>query len=180
MTSSTMTLSCLSWTSCMDDIEVGRYALRTFRLTSARKARLISLNSMGSHNPAWTDGTCSAVCLRSSLYHPNSSGVCEPPHESPSISCTCGIYGSLSYRDLLDQYGYNVTRILAIIAAEGTTLIGSRGLRTQYARVVAFNAMDSQYKKPLSDSSTGLGNTPTPSQCWTITGSHCALKRAFP
>jgi hypothetical protein len=71
----------------------------------------------------WEDGTCEATCR---------SG-----HQAPHEGCHCGIYGSLSYAGLLLQYP-QARHLVTVIAAEGTTIIGTRGLRTQFARVVAY------------------------------------------
>lgn len=53
----------------------------------------------------------------------------------------CGIYGSLSYGDLVLQFPGPASGIIAVIAAEGDTIIGTRGLRTAYARVVAYGVV---------------------------------------
>lgn len=78
----------------------------------------------------WLDGTCTAECRRSSILPSR--------HEAPHEDCECGIYGSLSYADLLDQFRTHAQRIVAVISAEGKTIIGERGLKTQFARVVAY------------------------------------------
>jgi hypothetical protein len=59
-------------------------------------------------------------------------------HTAPYLDCHCGVYGSLSLNHLIDQYRFETMKIITVIAAEGETIIGSRGLRTQYARVVAY------------------------------------------
>ncbi len=81
----------------------------------------------------WEDGTCKAVCH---TYGPRGS---KEPHEAPDKDCSCGIYGSLSYVDLLSQFRPEAYFIVAVIAAEGKTIIGDRGLRTAFARVVAYS-----------------------------------------
>lgn len=58
-------------------------------------------------------------------------------HEAPDIDCRCGVYGSLNLENLRRQYA-EALFMVAVIAAEGKTIIGTRGLRTEYARVVAF------------------------------------------
>lgn len=76
----------------------------------------------------WEDGTCEAVC----------HGYSNPRHEAPNENCGCGVYGSLSYADVLGQYHDAAKHLVAVIAAEGKTIIGTRGLRTAFARVVAY------------------------------------------
>jgi|SRR6185369_10946454 len=71
----------------------------------------------------WEDGTCVARCSRR--------------HDAPHDNCGCGIYGSLSYYGLLSQYP-QARHLVTVIAAEGQTIMGTRGLRTQFARVVAY------------------------------------------
>jgi len=126
-------------------IEVGRYALRTFHLNYASGA-LGSLAWSRGNEHCWLDGTCTAECLRKEYSYTRyqAKGDCRlaaPPwHKAPHRACTCGIYGSLDLRGLERQYGYEMELITAVIAAEGATLIGTIGLRTQYARVVGYRA----------------------------------------
>jgi hypothetical protein len=89
----------------------------------------------------WEDGTCKAVCH---AWHPRDVGGHKAPHEG----CSCGIYGSLSYADLIHQFREYVKHIVVVIAAEGKTIIGDRGLRTAFARVVAYwVAPDQMYRE---------------------------------
>ena len=98
------------------------------------------------HATDWVDGTCEAVCrssyLRSAAVYMRLSANVQSQeglrHSAPHEGCSCGIYGSLSYADLVDQFRHNTKDIIAVIAAEGTTIIGDRGLRTAFARVVAY------------------------------------------
>ena len=126
------------------DLEVGRYALRSFEYFELHPypeiaeaysywddGRVRGFRSTSYHNQLrtdWSDGTCEAVCTKT-----------HPRHEAPKEHCTCGIYGSLSYADLVAQFHGYTRLIVAVIAAEGVTFIGSRGLRTQFARVVAYS-----------------------------------------
>jgi hypothetical protein len=139
------------------DVEVARYALRTFDLHpnfyrdwAARPSHLdYCLGPLGRRgleaDIAWRDGTCTAQCLRS-LYGigrweaaKGKTFLPAPPgHKPPHLACTCGIYGALDHTSLHRQYSYEMGNILAVIAAEGRTIIGTRGLRTEYARVVAW------------------------------------------
>ena len=126
-------------------IEVGRYALRTFHLSYM----IGTLGPMGygrGNQGCWQDGTCTAKCLRKEYGYTRheAKGDCRLPaplwHRPPHRACTCGIYGSLDLRSLQRQYRMQADDITAVIAAEGATLIGTVGLRTQYARVVGYRA----------------------------------------
>lgn len=162
----------------MTDVEVARYALRTFKPAGDK---FVSVGVIGSY---WEGGTCSAECL---AWDPTAQGltmpgmivnvvhnpsinaplvvvnaytvntphglllvdeegkvVDRPPvHEAPSEKCHCGVYGALSLDHLEAQYPQHTRNIVAVIAAEGNTIIGPRGLRTQFARVVAYWAINS-------------------------------------
>lgn len=120
------------------DLEVGRFALRTFRFADGRAESLLSSGE-------WRDGICEARCLpfcttlgfvynMLGFSHDQPHGL----HRSPHEGCDCGIYGSLSLGHLRTQYPEQTERFVAVIAAEGRTIIGSRGLRTERARVVAY------------------------------------------
>jgi hypothetical protein len=97
---------------------------------------------------AWEDGTCTARCVRTDIA--TATLLATPPawkpppvwesHSAPERGCSCGIYGALALNHLRNQYPSNSAGIIAVIAAEGTTIIGTRGLRTQYARVVGWYA----------------------------------------
>lgn len=112
------------------DLEVGRYALRTFRFT---ETELVPLVDHGV--PTWINGTCVAECLPWLRFLGGLS-----THPSPALHCTCGVYGSFSYEDLVTQYDDYARALTCVISAEGQTIIGSRGLRTQAARVVAYHS----------------------------------------
>jgi hypothetical protein len=107
----------------MADLAVALYALRTFRVVDGRLASVVA----GAGH--WADGVCEAVCTR----HPD-----DPTHEAPADGCTCGIYGTHSLAALSRQYGKQACRIVAVIAPEGPTVTGSTGLRTAFARIVAY------------------------------------------
>lgn len=127
------------------DIEVGRLALRSFKfvvvpfhgegfhdVVAAKLGHwddgtLKFWQSLSYHNDNdWLDGTCTATCGQGKK------------HRVPCEKCSCGIYGSLSYADLLYQYRAEARNIVTVIAAEGATIIGPRGLRTERARVLAY------------------------------------------
>jgi hypothetical protein len=111
------------------DIEIARYALRTFKEGSGKDgSELVSASMAGSY---WSDGTCKATCQSGNTAQ-------SELHAAPHESCSCGIYGTLSLSHLMSQYGYLASKLVAVFAAEGDTIIGDRGLRTAYARVVAY------------------------------------------
>lgn len=118
----------------MVDLEVGRFALRTFVFVNGRPESILSYGN-------WRDGTCTARCRANTvawnfLLGPDFA-LPESDHESPAMECSCGIYGSLSLSHLREHYT-QASDIVAVIAAEGRTIIGTRGLRTERARVVAY------------------------------------------
>ena len=99
---------------------VGIYALRTFVI---RDGQLDSVVQKGGGH--WNDGVCEAQCVGGD-------------HEAPAPDCRCGIYGALSLAVLYRQYPQETSHIVAVIAAEGRTMMGTVGLRTSAARVVAW------------------------------------------
>lgn len=128
------------------DVEIGRYALRTFR-TNAGRLQTVAWEEWieafeetmnGSWNGGWCNGTCEAQCLRmagilTGLHPLHRTAGHSPPHRG----CTCGIYGTVNLSSLLRDYSC-AREMVAVIAAEGPTIIGSTGLRTAAARVVAY------------------------------------------
>jgi hypothetical protein len=93
----------------------------------------------------WTDGTCTAECHndKAKVFTPLDwlswlTGQKLPLHQAPSEGCGCGIYATLTYEHLADQYPKETRRVVTVVAAEGQTIIGDKGFRTQYARVVAY------------------------------------------
>lgn len=126
-------------------IEAGWYALRSFSLKTEQATQEVAdvlggwwddgtckYWGSGSYGrwPDWADGTCTAVCRKSSYQ--------APQHPPPAEGCTCGIYASLSYADLIKQFRQDAQRIVCVINAEGSTIIGTRGLKTAHARIVAY------------------------------------------
>ena len=107
------------------------------RRTPVGQRYLGSTNIVVPGHYAWLrDGTCRAKCFTFRGWHP-----------SPLLDCCCGIYGSLSLEVLVRQYPYETSNIVAVIAVEGETIIGSRGLRTEYARVVAWWSKWGKYRR---------------------------------
>jgi len=127
------------------DIEIGRYALRTFSCVDIRRCDLEDdleaeledglqdsqsvsfsgriLTGIWHSGGQWLTGACVASCDRG--------------HMAPDEECSCGIYGTLSLSLLTARYP-QASRLVTVIAAEGTTVIGDLGLRTEAARVVAY------------------------------------------
>lgn len=105
------------------EIRVGRYGLREFRINRRHKV----LTPIAAHHmrhiqtDSWRGGTCIAVCGRGNN------------HPSPHPDCTCGIYAS-NYVAALPWHG----GVIAVIAAEGDTIVGDDGFRTAAARIVAY------------------------------------------
>jgi len=106
------------------DIEIGRYALRTFDVRSLVAGRL---GSVVKRNFSWTGGVAIAECLTD---HP-----CASP---PGDGCCCGLYGTLQLSHLVRQYPADARESVAVFAAEGPTIIGDDALRTSAGRVVAY------------------------------------------
>lgn len=118
------------------DIEIARYGLRTFNL---RQGTLKSVFK----NYTWEGGVCVAQCLR------DDTGV-TTFHEPPGENCSCGIYATTTVDSLLHQYRDSANECMTVIAAEGTTIIGDRGMRTAAARIVAYWCAD-QFQGLLAD-----------------------------
>lgn len=105
-------------------IEIGRYALRTFDVVSSPDGPWMS--SVGVTGRHWHGGVCEAICMAGNR------------HASPHEGCSCGIYGTLSLGALRRQYPDHANDLVAVMAAEGDTIIGGTGLQTAYARIVAY------------------------------------------
>src|ERR1700758_3506082 len=139
----------------MSDPEVGRFALRTFKVREGHLSSVVATHS-GQH---WEGGVCRARCVIFDDYsffdesmaritraaiarHRDPSKYREGlskflKHDAPHEDCRCGVYGSLNLENLRRQY-HESLNLVAVIAAEGETIIGTRGLRTEFARVVAY------------------------------------------
>lgn len=121
-----------------DGPEVARYGLRTFaidldaaRITPLLAPRVATGTAVGYRGlavdpGAWTDGACVAVCA---------AGF---DHDVPDPDCGCGIYATTNLLGLHQQYPSYAHTLVAVIAAEDTTIIGAAGMRTEAARVVAY------------------------------------------
>lgn len=129
----------------LPDIEVARYALRTFNTAGNT---LQSIVIPGDH---WAGGVCIAKCHREDFLGDRADIDHPGPHTSPPESlktrCQCGIYGCLTVDALRWQYPRQSRKLIAVIAAEGPTIIGDTGLRTSAARVVAFWAPDRELRR---------------------------------
>lgn len=120
-------------------IEVGRFALRTFSLHK-RSGGKLEIGAVAQVGDFWKNGVCIAECLK---------GL--QNHEAPHADCSCGIYATLDLANLMRQYSLDATNLTAVIAAEGKTIIGPVGLRTERARVVAYRT-----PHPWEDLTTAL------------------------
>ena len=105
-------------------IEVGLFGVRTFRVTR-HGIEPISFGTPQAMPGPWAGGECIARC-RFEL------------HPAPAEDCNCGIHASTDLESLRSHYPQFATRVVAVIAAEGTTVLGDRGFRTAAARVVAY------------------------------------------
>lgn len=115
---------------------------------TGKPMELCSTAMQGSY---WKDGVCEAVCGIPVNAHKNllielaalTTGV-EPVyrHQAPQEDCHCGIYAAHTLKALSDQFSGYVDDIVAVVAAEGQTIIGDKGFRTQRARVVAYWCSD--------------------------------------
>ena len=98
-------------------------ALRTFRI--GRDGRLYPLFS----DDRWSAGVNTARCRN------QGTGSDEPQHLVVEPGCTCGFY---AYGDEQAAAEYLHSRhVLAVVACWGRVVAGTRGLRSQYARVEA-------------------------------------------
>lgn len=120
-----------------DDVEVARYGLRTFNTQSGRLGSV----AMSAH---WDKGVIEAKCLKESSTSIRitqwGDEVLEysPTHRAPQENCSCGAYATVDLQSLIKQYAPRARINVAVIAAEGPTIIGAKGMRTSAARVVAF------------------------------------------
>lgn len=110
------------------EIEVGRHALRSFKY---KDGKLMSLYK----DFSWDGGVAVATCL-----------ALNPCGECPGFDCNCGLFGSVTMDHLMSTYKEHAAKGIAVIAAEGMTLIGDTGLRTSAARIVAYWA-DADYQQ---------------------------------
>lgn len=142
--------------SNMPDIEVARYALRTFNVADRLMPVAIPVD-------AWEGGVCEAKCERVALYAAYARAsysvlediASEANHEAPAENCVCGIYGCLTIERLKRQYPLECMRVVAVIAVEGDTIIGDIGLRTQAARIVAYWSPKREVRKICADTCDG-------------------------
>lgn len=133
------------------EVEIGRHALRTFVVQEGKLRSVVQPTY-------WDSGAMVAECLRQreipvrvsmdALPSRTANGyfsygvatrmIPSPCDDTPGEHCHCGLYGTVSLSPLIAQYGSHARRSIAVIAAEGPTRIGSRGLRTSAARIVAY------------------------------------------
>lgn len=130
-----------------EDIQVGCYGLRTFKVHT--KYGLTPLNYEG---PYWKDGKCIAECLADSSARIRAmfaDGTLRIPegatleamfslHKAPHMDCRCGAYAARTMEGLFQFASTQMRDLVTVVAAEGTTIIGQYGLRTEAARIVAY------------------------------------------
>lgn len=133
------------------DIEVARYALRTFNVRDGR------LMPVAMPVDAWKGGVCQAECVPNpwTMTAPWLVVAPDPNHDAPAEGCHCGIYGCLTIDRLVKQYPLQCMEIVAVIAVEGNTIIGEIGLRTQAARIVAYWSAKKNVRKICADTCGG-------------------------
>lgn len=115
----------------LPDIEIGRYGLRTFRIRDDKLKSVVK-----SHT--WASGVAVAECKNERVIVSFGGEEIETKHSAPAEACTCGIYATVNLNELIRQYRPYAQRCIAVIAAEGQTIIGDRGMRTAAARIVAY------------------------------------------
>lgn len=113
------------------DVAVGLHGLRTFRIREDGYLLpvVFSIEDSAAVPPSWGRGFCVATCLTNSL--------CPDGHEPPVAECGCGIYSWNTLARLHRNYPENTEHIVAVVALEGQTIEGTRGFRSQAARIVA-------------------------------------------
>lgn len=65
------------------------------------------------------------------------TAICKKNHPVPTKECTCGIYSFRTAQEVSKQYGYASAKSLAVVAPNGLGVLGSRGLRSSGAAIVA-------------------------------------------
>ncbi len=95
---------------------VGVFALRTFRVSV--NGYLVPASQ---YSDEWATGTAIARCGKD--------------HQAPDDDCTCGLYSMRDLHQLTTQYKA-ARGLLAVVALEGQTIQGTKGWRSQAARVV--------------------------------------------
>jgi hypothetical protein len=111
------------------NLVVGMHALRTFKIHHAQ------MHSLSAPNGLWRNGVCEAECIERLRGWSNDG---HPDLPAPQLDCSCGIYGTFSLDALVVAYRAQSQDVLTVIAVEGRTIIGTRGVRTERARVVAW------------------------------------------
>lgn len=115
----------------MIDFEIGVHAVRTFKVIEG------GLYGVAVKGKTWDKGVCEARCTPPPLRMMYGDRV-PMSHRSPAHGCECGVYGSLTVDHLFYQFPNCSKRLITVIAAEGRTILGPKGLRTERARAVAF------------------------------------------
>jgi hypothetical protein len=136
----------------MADTDARCYGVRTFGYDPARR-KFHSVAAPGDH---WGNGVSTAQCFSDNDIGAlgsdktdviSGNAIARTRHEAPDSSCDCGIYASLYLDFLKRHYDHLTSAMVAVIAAEGLTFVGSRGLRTARARVVAYALDKHRYEE---------------------------------
>lgn len=140
------------------DIEIARYALRTFGIDRVG-GTLKSVSLPGDH---WVGGACVAQCLREEFgqkfgywFYREHPGPHTSPPKSLDTNCDCGIYGANTADYLYSQYPKHCRELITVIAAKGNTIAGDVGLRTAAARVVAYWSPSQEVRRICVDACPG-------------------------
>lgn len=131
------------------DFEVGRFALRTFRINpSSGELFPVSWYAHAPVSRAWAGGSCIAACAHRPPTLPW-TGWHSPPH----IHCRCGIYAFSDLETLRRQYP-TAESLVAVIALEGAVIEGVSGYRAQAARIVGLwthpHVVDARLREQIS------------------------------
>lgn len=60
-------------------------------------------------------------------------------HEAPAVPCTCGIYGYyVPTVSGIDDYLYGYESVYGTVRVSGRVILGTRGVRAQYAEIESF------------------------------------------
>lgn len=156
------------------DLEVARYGLRTFEVKGGLHGGLKSLFQ----ETYWNNGVMEAECRASSFDIIQWRWHNKGEHRVPAKYCGCGIYATVSLQSLIAQYPEQMLdNGVAVVAAEGETIIGDRGMRTSAARIVAYWAptkktrrtyrrtcgSEARYFRKMSEMLKAYGFPPCPS-----------------
>lgn len=118
--------------------------------------RLYGMNSI-----PWQVEKTKAKCIKKQqkgvLTKRNIRDGIHPNHEVPDAICRCGLYAVHDPFDLINRFGFHKNTphvVLGVVECWGKVILGSVGLRAQYAKPVAITTwcynMDSYKASPLN------------------------------